>query len=105
MAAIEQLPENNELIQLINICPLSEPTYAVYSTEPSGLSLAERTSQDWPVRYEPIAMWAIVEVAGKRQITGIHLQDLFQMQYSNQFMRIIGYSTSDTPMTVSEFNK
>lgn len=45
--------------------------------------------KNWPVRYEAIAMWALVEASGKRQITGIHLRDLFQMQYCNQFHGIL----------------
>ena len=104
MPAIEQLPGDNSLITLISICPLSEPTYAVYTTEPITASFEERISQEWPVRYEPLAMWAIVEAHGKRQITGIHLQDLLQMQYCNQYVTMLGYSTSTVPMSADEFS-
>lgn len=105
MAAIEQLPEDNTLIRVLSICPLSEPTFAVYSTRPYDAYEKNQLSQPWPVRYEPIAMWALVEAYGKQQITGIHLKDLFQMQYSNQFTRILGYSTSAEPMDEKDFGK
>lgn len=107
MPANETLPSPNErhTIRVINISPLSAPTFAAYSTRSGNAWEIDGPEQSYPVRFEAIAMWALVEVNGWQQITGVHLRDLLGMQYCGQASNLLGYSESSDPVNEIDFQR